>query len=125
LGRQWIRNIVPFWEILRARNAREIEASARALIGSERRGTDTEFALGDLIKPLALLERGQVAAELHDEMLNHRIQITRQTALTLAEAGDWQHVRAICPWSATAFAGTAEGVISRRLIALLPPVFRH
>jgi len=95
LGRQWIKDIVPLWEVLRAGSAREIEGSVRTLIGSERRDTDTEFAVGDLIKPLALLERGRVAAELHDEMLNHRIQITGQTALTLAEAGDWEQVLAV------------------------------
>jgi hypothetical protein len=32
---------------------------------------------------------------------------------------------AICPWSATALAGAAEGAIPRRLIALLLPVFRN
>jgi hypothetical protein len=92
LGPQWIKNIVPFWETLRTGSAREIEGSVRALISSDRRGNDLEFALRNLIRPLALLERGQVAVELHDEMLNHRIQITRQTVLTLAEAGDWEHV---------------------------------
>jgi hypothetical protein len=95
LGRQWISDIVPFWEVLRAGSAREIEGSVRTLIRPERRSDEIELALGDLIRPLALLERGQVAAELHDEMLNHRVQITRQTALTLAEAGDWQHVLAV------------------------------
>jgi hypothetical protein len=95
LGPQWIKNIVPFWEVLRAGSARDIEDSVRALISPDRCGSDLEFALRNLIKPLALLERSQVAAELHDEMLNHGIQITRQTALTLAQAGDWQHVLAV------------------------------
>jgi hypothetical protein len=95
LGPQWIKNIVPFWEVLRAGSARDIEGSVRALISSDRHGMDLEFALRDLIEPLALLERGQVAAKLHDEMLNHGIQITHRTALTLARAGDWQHVLAV------------------------------
>jgi hypothetical protein len=94
LGPQWIKKIVPFWETLRAGSAREIEGSVRALI-SNRHGPDLELALAELIRPLALLERGQVVAELHDEMLNHGIQITRQTALTLVEAGDWQHLLAL------------------------------
>jgi hypothetical protein len=95
LGPQWIKNIVPLWEILRAGSAREIEGSVRALISTDRHGSDLEFALRDLIEPLALLERAQVVAELHDEMLNHGIQITAQTAVKLARAGDWQHVLAI------------------------------
>src|SRR5436309_2999159 len=78
LGRQWIKTIVPFWQVLCAGSAREIEESIRTLIRSAGRGTDIELALGDLIRPLALLERGQVAAELHDEMLDQNIQITRQ-----------------------------------------------
>jgi hypothetical protein len=76
LGPQWINKIVPLWEVLRAGSARHIEGSVRALIGSDRHGIDLEFAVRDLIEPLALLERAQVAAELHDEMLNHGIQIT-------------------------------------------------
>jgi hypothetical protein len=95
LGRQGIKTIVPFWQVLSAGSAREIEESVRALIRSAGRGTDIELALADLIRPLALLERGQVAAELHDEMLDQNIQITRQTALTLAEAGDWEHALAV------------------------------
>jgi len=31
----------------------------------------------------------------------------------------------ICPWSATALAGAAEGIIPRRMTALLLPLFRH
>jgi hypothetical protein len=95
LGSQWIKKIVPFWEVLRTGSARDIERGVRALISIDRHGSDLEFALRDLIEPLALLERGQVAAELHDEMLNHAIQITHRTALTLARAGDWQHVLAV------------------------------
>jgi len=95
LGPQWIKNIVPFWEVLHAGSARDIERSVRALISPDRHGIDLEFALRGLIEPLALLERGQVAAELHDEMLNHGFQITHRTALTLARAGDWQHVLAV------------------------------
>jgi hypothetical protein len=95
LGPQWIKKIVPFWETLRTGSARDIEGSVRALISPDRHGSDLEFALRGLIEPLALLERAQVAAELHDEMLNHGIQITQQTALKLARAGDWQHVLAI------------------------------
>jgi hypothetical protein len=95
LGAQWIKNIVPLWEVLRGGSAHDIEGSVRALISPDRWGMHLEFALRDLIRPLALLERGQVAAELHDEMLNHGIQITRQTALTLARAGDWQHALAV------------------------------
>jgi hypothetical protein len=94
LGPQRIENIVSFWEILRTGSARDIEGNARALISPDHDSRDLEFALRNLIKPLALLERGQVAAELHDEMLNHGIQITLLTALTLAEASDWQHVLA-------------------------------
>jgi hypothetical protein len=95
LGSQWIKNIVPFWETLRAGSAREIEASVRVLISPDRHGSDLEFALRGLVGPLALLERGQVAAELHDEMLSHGIQITPQTALALVRAGDWQHALAV------------------------------
>jgi hypothetical protein len=95
LGRQRIRDVVPFWEVLRAGSAREIKESVHALISRERRGTDIEPTLGDLIRPLALLERGEVAAELHDEALDQGVQITRQTSLTLAEAGDWDHVLAV------------------------------
>jgi hypothetical protein len=94
-GPLWVKDVVPFWKVVRTGSAREIVESVRALTSSERHATDLEFALGDLIKPLALLERGQVAAEMHDEMLNHSIRITRQTALTLAKAGDWQHVLAV------------------------------
>src|SRR4051794_1662576 len=86
LGPQWIENIVSFWEILRTGSARDIERNARALISPEHDSRDLEFALRNVIKPLALLERGQVAAELHDEMLNHGIQITLLAAVTLAEA---------------------------------------
>ena len=95
LGPQWIKKIISLWEVLRAGSARDIEGSVRALISPDRHGIDLEFALRDLIEPLALLERGQVAAELHDEMLNHGIQITHRIALTLARAGDWQHVLAV------------------------------
>jgi len=95
LGPQWIKKIVPFWDVLRAGSARDIEGRVRAFISSDRHGSDLKFALRDLLEPLALLERSQVAAELHDEMLNHGIQITLQTALTLAQAGDWQHVLAV------------------------------
>src|SRR5262249_49845087 len=95
LGPQWIKKIVPFWEVLLSGSARDIEGNVRALISSDRHGSDLGFALRDLIEPLALLERSQVAAELHDEILNHEIQITQHTALTLAAAGDWQHVLAV------------------------------
>jgi hypothetical protein len=95
LGPQWIKDIASFWEVLRAGSARDIEGNVRALISSDRHGSDLKFALRNLLEPLALLERSQVAAELHDEMLNHGIQITLQTALTLAQAGDWQHVLAV------------------------------
>jgi hypothetical protein len=95
LGPQWIKDIASFWEVLRAGSARDIEGNVRALISTDRHGSDLKFALRNLLEPLALLERSQVAAELHDEMLNHGIQITLQTALTLAQAGDWQHVLAV------------------------------
>src|SRR6267142_2491016 len=79
LGPQWIKDIASFWEVLRAGSARDIEGNVRALISSDRHGSDLKFALRNLLEPLALLERSQVAAELHDEMLNHGIQITLQT----------------------------------------------
>jgi hypothetical protein len=95
LGPQWIKDVVSFWEILRTGSARDIEGNVRALISPDHDSRDFEFALRNLIKPLALLERGHVVVELHDEMLNQGTQITLPTALTLAEAGDWQHVLAV------------------------------
>jgi len=95
LGPQGIENIVPFWDILRTGSANDIERSVRTLINPDRRDRDLEFAVRGLIEPLVLLERSQVAAELHDQMLNHGIQITAQTALALARAGDWQHLLAV------------------------------
>src|SRR5262245_19249336 len=54
LGPQWIKNIVPLWEVLRAGSAQDIEGNVRALISPDRQDRDLEFALRGLIEPLAL-----------------------------------------------------------------------
>jgi hypothetical protein len=94
-GKRWIKEITPFWEILRNGSARDIDDNTRTFAGSSSDTVTLEIAFNNLVMPLTLLDRADVLATLHDQLLERGVAISRRAAVTLAEVGEWEHALAI------------------------------